>query len=125
VTIQGARKIKNFTVETCVQDGGQEQANDIGTLSVVWALVYVPEGMTDNPGHINYSAIDAGSTTSLYAPEQHTILSRVTGPLNSTRSFTPVSRLLNSNDRVMLLFRTVGVGKVEFWAHVSYLVSFG
>jgi hypothetical protein len=124
VQIQGARKVKNFTIETLQQDSTADENALESTSCVAWVMVYVPEGMADNPGEIQYSETEAVRLLSMYVPEYHIILSGITSPDNPTRAFAPVSRLLNSNSCVMLLYRCMGKDEAEISVHVSYLCAF-
>ena len=89
-TEQGKRKVKNFSIQF-VSDAQAPYCN------VVWALVYVPEGYT--PNAVTHS------NGSLYEPNQNVIAAGVLNDLTSAtnRVFTPMSRNLNSGDRIYLL----------------------
>jgi len=91
-TVEGMRKVKHLTV-SCVSGG----ANTYGLL---WALFYLPAGMTP-PG---FNAI----TGPLIEPNQFVLnagmIDHDAGPI---RISSPVSRNLNSGDRIVLLVRAI------------------
>ena len=92
-TEQGKRKVKNFSI--------QFVSDSTGTVNnVVWALVYVPEGYNPN-------ALER-TVGSLYEPNQNVIAAGIINDLTSAtnRVFTPMSRNLNSGDRIYLLLST-------------------
>ena len=92
-TEQGKRKVKNFSIQF-VSDTVS------GINHVVWALVYVPEGY--DPNALTYVS------GSLYEPNQNVIAAGILNDLTSAtnRIFTPMSRNLNSGDRIYLLLST-------------------
>ena len=92
-TVQGMRKVKHLQLTF--------SSNSVAPIA--YALVFVPAGY--DPNSIKWPTF--GSTQNIYEPNQF-VLSRgvldfTGGPL---RVSTPLSRNLNSGDRVMLIFAT-------------------
>ena len=98
------------------------------SVSVLWALVYVPEGMPI--GTLSYGQTSAANVpTSLYEPQQFLIASGLyssaavnsganAGPL---RVWSPLARNLNPGDGVFLIWRSLeNVQGVETFITISY-----
>lgn len=95
----GIRKVKNFTIQinptstVVAQDGTYNAPPDVRLL---WALVYVPEGVATN----ELSTAIAGS---LYEPNQNVIAQGVASPNQINRTFSSLARNLNSGDRIVFI----------------------
>ena len=88
-SIQGMRKVKHLTVTM--------GDNTTGALCFYWALVYVPQGT-------NPSALNLTGGVGMYEPNQFVmncgVADLTAGP---ARIHSPVSRNLNSGDRIVLI----------------------
>lgn len=104
VDVQGTRKVKNVTLRMA--------ANSSSTSTFIWALVYVPDGMS--PQSIETSTTN--EFESLYEPNQNVIMSGLLTPTLWKQgqniadcSITPstyrsrLARNLNSGDAICLL----------------------
>jgi len=95
--IQGMRKVKHLTVSLAAAEPATPTAGNVGASLVYWALVYVPQGTTPNQ-------LSLTGTTGMYEPNQFVMNCGVAdfsaGPL---RFHSPVSRNLNSGDRIVLI----------------------
>lgn len=91
-TIGGMRKVKHLTVSMCSMDTNDTLLSETG----VWALVYVPQGTSVNALNL--------TGTSLYEPNQF-VMSCGTFDSNAgpVRIHSPVSRNLNSGDKIYLI----------------------
>lgn len=99
-TIQGVRKLKNFTLSF---------NSDIDT-PLLFALVYVPEGTT--PQDISFGTPDQQGNlipATLYEPNQNVIMSGTLGGPNYAvgRYKSRLARNLNSGDQIFLIVRSV------------------
>ena len=87
--IQGMRKVKHLTVSL--------GDNTTGSICLYWALVYVPQGTSPSP-------LNLTGGTGMYEPNQFVmncgVLDLTAGP---ARIYSPVSRNLNSGDKVFLI----------------------
>ena len=113
--VQGMRKVKHLTV-TLASQGSVAAAQD-----VYWALVYCPEGM--NPNQLTVSSV-VGQSTPLYEPNQYVMSCGVmdfsAGP---TRVSTPLSRNLNSGDRIFLIMANPTANTINLYGVVRYAIS--
>ena len=112
---QGMRKVKHLTVSLAASGAASSAA-------VFWALVYCPEGV--NPSQLAVSTV-AGQAAPLYEPNQYVMSCGVvdfsSGP---ARIVSPVSRNLNSGDRVFLLMANPGpASNATLYAVVRYAIS--
>ena len=111
-------KVKNFRINIVFGS----------SVSVLWALVYVPEGMPI--GTLSYGQTTAASVpTSLYEPQQFLIASGLyssaavnsganAGPL---KVWSPLARNLNPGDGIFLIWRALeNVAGVETFITLSY-----
>ena len=112
-------KVKNFRLNVVFASN----------VSVLWALVYVPEGMP--VGGLSLSATAANSVPkSLYEPQQFLIASGIysgtatdlgasAGPL---RVWSPLARNLNPGDGIFLVWRSLvsGISGVDTFITISY-----
>ena len=110
-------KVKNFRLNIVFAS----------SVSVLWALVYVPEGMPI--GTLNTAGVVGGPALSLYEPQQFLIASGIyssaatnsganAGPL---RIWTPLARNLNPGDGVFLIWRALeNVAGVETYITINY-----
>ena len=110
-------KVKNFRLNIVFAS----------SVSVLWALVYVPEGMPI--GTLNTVGVVGGPALSLYEPQQFLIASGIyssaatnsganAGPL---RIWTPLARNLNPGDGVFLIWKALeNVAGVETYITINY-----
>ena len=112
---QGMRKVKHLTISMAAQ--GSVSA----ALDIYWALVYCPEGM--NPNTLSISTV-VGQSTPLYEPNQYVMSCGVmdfsAGP---TRISTPLSRNLNSGDRIFLIMANPTANTVNLYGVVRYAIT--
>nr|ALO65150.1 hypothetical protein [Rat stool-associated circular ssDNA virus]ALO65156.1 hypothetical protein [Rat stool-associated circular ssDNA virus] len=100
-------KVKNFRINIVFAS----------SVSVLWALVYVPEGMPIGTLNYSISGLDspAGVPNSLYEPQQYLIASGLyssaavnsganAGPL---RVWSPLARNLNPGDGIFFIWRAL------------------
>jgi hypothetical protein len=108
--ITGVRRVRGFTLKLSV------------SLPVIYALVYVPEGI--NAEGISLNISDPTVATSVYTPEQHIILSGcATTDMYPVRYFG--SRNLSSGDAVYLLTRSVSATEAGAMIYtVTYYIAF-
>ena len=113
--VQGMRKVKHLTVSLAASGSVSALQN------IFWALVYCPEGV--NPNSLTVSTI-AGQSTPLYEPNQYVMSCGVfdfnAGP---NRISCPVSRNLNSGDRIFLLMANPTANNQTLYGVVRYAVS--
>jgi hypothetical protein len=114
------RKAKNFDIMM------SSQGVDNTGSPIVWALIYVPEGI--NPQNIQINAADANPEvfSSLFEPNQHVIASGVISPGQDVRLFSPLARNLNSGDCVVLQFlgpSHTTAQSTNIVARVNYAIS--
>ena len=116
VASQGMRKVKHLTLSLASQ-GSVSTALDI-----YWALVYCPEGT--NPNTITVASV-VGQSTPLYEPNQFVMACGVmdfsAGPQRIT---CPLSRNLNSGDRVFLIMANPTANTINLYGVVRYAISF-
>jgi hypothetical protein len=111
-------KVKNFRINIVFAS----------SVSVLWALVYVPEGLPI--GTLNYGASTPQlSAVSLYEPQQYLIASGLyssaatnsganAGPL---RIWSPLARNLNPGDGIYLIWRPLeNIAGVDTFFTVNY-----
>ena len=105
--IQGMRKVKHLTVSLAARDITGSNS-DI----CYWALVYVPQGTA-----VNTLSLTGG--TGMYEPNQFVMNCGVAdfsaGPC---RFSSPVSRNLNSGDRVVLILNGGSIAAERFFCYV-------
>jgi len=110
--VQGMRKVKHLTISLA----GFETASG-GSHIVYWALVYVPQGVPVN-------TLSLSGTTGMYEPNQHVmncgVMDFSAGP---TRVTSPVSRNLNSGDKVVLILANVSSVALHWNYVVRYAVT--
>jgi hypothetical protein len=101
-TTFGVRKVKNVALqmECFVQP---PDATPPSRTSVVWALVFSPEGQA--LGSLNAS-IDGSVAISLYEPNQHVIMQGVGGYNEAIMARTRLARNLQAGDSITLLVKT-------------------
>ena len=91
--VQGMRKVKHLTVSAAANFSTAGDPH----VDMFWALVYVPQGT-------NPSTLSVSGTTGMYEPNQFVMNCGVwdfsAGPC---RISSPVSRNLNSGDRIVLI----------------------
>ena len=110
----GMRKVKHLTISLT------NSTSD--TLVLFYALVFVPEGYTPLPIRVP----TAGSGTYMYASNQFVMSSGVidfgAGP---NRIRTPLSRNLNSGDRIFLIMatNTTAAAASQVLAQVTYAIT--
>ena len=111
--MQGMRKVKHLTVSLA--------AHAEGPMEVYWALVYCPEGMS--PNNLTVSSV-VGQSTPLYEPNQFVMSCGVmdfsAGP---TRISTPLSRNLNSGDRIYLIMANPAATTINLFGVVRYAIT--
>lgn len=120
--VAGVRKVKNFDITFTY---------DTFTAPVMWALVYVPQGMS----HValtrptQYSDQNT-APSSLYEPNQNVIMSGVLPVTANTKIVqrTRLARNLNSGDSIYLYIRSVMddsfEGSASFMAQLNFAITF-
>ena len=105
--IQGMRKVKHLSVSVA-----HPETSGVGFS--YWALVYVPQGTAVN-------SLNTTGTTGMYEPNQFVMNCGVAdfsaGPV---RIHSPVSRNLNSGDKIVIIMTNPGSATT----HVSYVVRY-
>ena len=105
VNLQGMRKVKHLTINACP------------SADFIWAIVYVPQGMT-------YPGLDFTSGASLCEPNQFIRASGVASDgAGPQRISTRISRNLNSGDAIVLLVRPTGSTTATFAGVCSYAIT--
>ena len=108
--IQGMRKVKHLTVSLA-----SNESSDGGLPWTYWCLVYVPQGTAPN-------VMTLTGGTGMYEPNQFVMNCGVAdftaGPV---RIRSPVSRNLNSGDKIVLLMSNPLTDAVR---HVEYVVRY-
>ena len=111
-SVEGMRKVKHITVSLAHQEVTTEYSG-----IAYWALVYVPQGTTPN-------TMTLSGTTSMYEPNQFVMNAGVVdfnaGPVRFT---SPVSRNLNSGDKIVLIMSNQSSATVRHWYTVRYAVT--
>ena len=111
-------KVKNFRINAVFA----------ASLSVLWALVYVPEGLPIGSLNIVPTTGTSGSLTgAFYEPQQYLIASGVyssaasAGGMNAgpLRVWSPMARNLNPGDRIFFLWRAF-----DFTGSADALITF-
>ena len=110
--VQGMRKVKHLTVSlACHETSGT------GSQLAYWALVYVPQGTT--PSQLNITG-----TSGMYEPNQFVMncgcVDFSAGPV---RFNSPVSRNLNSGDKIVLIMANVSSSEIYYYYTVRYAVT--
>ena len=109
---QGMRKVKHLTVSLANQEGTTEHSG-----VSFWALVYVPQGTAPN-------TLTLSGTTGMYEPNQFVMNCGVcdfsAGPVRFT---SPLSRNLNSGDRIVLIMSNQTTAVQRFWYTVRYAIT--
>lgn len=110
--IQGVRKVKNFQI--CIP----EFPEDYG----VWALVYVPEGLTFTDIHLPTT----DNAVSIYEPNQNIIMAGRTSPQAQTVR-SRLARNLGSGDAIYFGIKlgSGAAGDIATQVIVSYAIKFG
>lgn len=105
--VQGMRKVKHLTIQ--MSQGGAQ--------GILWALFYLPAGMTA-PG------FNVTSGASLVEPNQFVmqcgIMDQDSGP---NRIYCPIARNLNSGDSIVLLLRPVSSTTTNCSGLVRYAIT--
>ena len=106
--IQGMRKVKHLTVSI---------AGDASGGAGWWALVYVPQGTSPN-------TLNLTGTTGMYEPNQFVMncgtYDAAAGPV---RFHSPVSRNLNSGDRIYLILANADTVARNYIYCVRYAIT--
>ena len=107
------RKVKHLTVSLAARDIAG-QASDVA----YWALVYVPQGTAVN-------TLNVAGTAGMYEPNQFVMNCGVVdfsaGPCRFT---SPVSRNLNSGDKIVLIMNGGSVAAERYFAYtVRYAIT--
>lgn len=127
----GTRKAKNFTVRFQVSQSivtAQDDTTALAPSSVVFALVYVPEGTVPSP----ISVGNAVTPASLYDPNQNVILSGVLSSTNGAQVFkSRLARNLNSNDQLYIVLydsntptQSIKSVATNVYASVNFAIAF-
>lgn len=100
--VLGTRKVKNFTISLSINQ--YQLANgDILNNSVMWALVFVPQGTTAGDLYTTQGA----DVFSLFEPNQNVIMSGlINGQTGVLTKYSPLSRNLNYGDKVIIILQT-------------------
>ena len=110
--IQGMRKVKHLTVSVAANEG-----TETTNAWAFWALVYVPQGTTP-------SALSLTGTTGMYEPNQFVMNCGVVdfsaGPVRFT---SPVSRNLNSGDKIVLILANSSTYNATYHYVVRYAIT--
>nr|QZA75074.1 putative ORF1 [Po-Circo-like virus 51]QZA75077.1 putative ORF1 [Po-Circo-like virus 51] len=117
----GMRKVKNFTL-SITQSPTLDSSNTVkAASSFMYALVYLPDGVTANTLSIGNS-----TAASLYEPNQNVIASGVCSSSNGQfRLSSRLARNLNSGDRVVLLLRpTSSTGTANDRTNISVILNY-
>jgi hypothetical protein len=93
----GVRKIKNIRLDM-ISDS---------PVPTYWAILYIPEGVNDNPPLI-VGGLQAGS--SIYEPNQNVMMDGVCSNLAPVHQFTSISRNLTGGDQVILVCQSIADG---------------
>ena len=111
--IQGMRKVKHLTVSLACDDSSTGN----GSPYSYWCLVYVPQGTP-------VSNMNLTGSSGMYEPNQFVMNCGVAdfsaGPV---RFRSPVSRNLNSGDRIVLLMSNPVTGARQFNYVVRYAIT--
>lgn len=112
--IQGMRKVKHLTISVAANETG----SPVSQGKAFWALVYVPQGTAVN-------TLTVSGTTGMYEPNQFVMNCGVVdfnaGPV---RFRSPVSRNLNSGDRIVLIMaNTSDTEAGQYYYCVRYAVT--
>ena len=111
--VQGMRKVKHLTVSLA----SHEVTSQTATQLAYWALVYVPQGTTPNTMNIT-------GTSGMYEPNQFVMncgcVDFSAGPV---RFSSPVSRNLNSGDKIVLIMANISGGEVYYYYTVRYAIT--
>jgi hypothetical protein len=109
-TVNGIRRVARFdlSIDTLAHD-------------VLFALVYLPEGMQTDNMNLMFSEDAAAS---IYVPEQHVIMSGVASVGSAGRFFSYQSRSLASGDQIYFLARAFGDAS-DVYFRCSFVVAFG
>ena len=114
--VQGKRKVKHLTIS--VATTAAAQTSDY----FYWCLVYVPEGY--NPNLLTVSST-SGASTPMYEPNQHVMCCGVfdlsSGP---NRIYCPLSRNLNTGDRIILISANPTPSTITLHGVVRYAITF-
>jgi hypothetical protein len=93
--VYGMRRCRNFEINLSLPPGSPD--------AIAWALIYVPEGIGADQVVLRPFGTQPGDFNSLYEPNQHVITSGVLTAEQPVKSFTPVSRNLNSGDAIWIV----------------------
>jgi len=114
--VRGMRKVKHLTISVSGQTG-----SDADYVGLYWAIVYVPEGYTPQAFSVPTAE---NPSVDLYAANQFVMDAGVidfdAGP---QRIRTPLSRNLNSGDRIVLLLRTTVGSAIGVHGVVKYAIT--
>ena len=110
--VEGMRKVKHLTVSLASQEGSTANVG-----FAYWALVYVPQGTQPN-------TLSIGGAT-MYEPNQFVMNCGVAdfsgGPLRFT---SPISRNLNSGDKIILIMTNGADSERRHWFTVRYAICY-
>ena len=126
--IIGMRKVKNFGRSAACDVRCGAVSSETTHCVVLWALVYVPEGIAPSRLTDAYGDSDT-APASIYDPNQNVIMSGMWGP-DPTDQYTRSSNLarnMNSGDQLMLLLRVLppfGAKTSSIKWDVRYVVNF-
>jgi hypothetical protein len=95
--VYGMRKAKNFDITLECSPNNNKHG-------VIWALIYIPEGVALTGAELKYAT--DGKFQSIYEPNQHLIASGIASPQVPIRVFSPLARNLNSGDAIYLVLRS-------------------
>ena len=114
VDFQGMRKIKHLTLSFCNSASASESEQ------VSYVVVYVPQGV--NPNTIQYPG--PGSAVNMYEPNQFVmsqgVLDFSAGPC---RIRSPLSRNLNSGDRIILVLASLSATTATLMVSCRYAIT--
>ena len=110
---QGMRKVKHITISLA----SQEDTTGIYSQVSYWCLVYVPQGTTPN-------TMNLSGTSGMYEPNQFVMNCGVVdfnaGPVRFT---SPISRNLNSGDKIVLIMSNPTTGERHYFYTCRYAIS--
>lgn len=114
-TVQGMRKVKHLTFSI------SNSASNGDHIPLAYTIAFVPEGY--GPRNINYP--NSGQAISMYEPNQY-VLSQGVVDLSAgpARIRSPLSRNLNSGDRLVLILATPSLqNSTYFMVSVKYAIT--
>ena len=119
--VLGTRKVKNFTLQLCLQNN-PEAPQDI-LVPLIFALVFVPEGNEANIPRTGQTFADNTLTAiSMYEPNQNVILQGIIDAKQIYKYKTRLGRNLNSGDTIQLVWTPLGTFAAQ--ALLSFTVNY-